>query len=180
MAVFDFWRPKQHISGFPLSFFFSFLSLVYLVSVPSLHSIFSQSVVSVCGTLERVKGRKMITFDHSPLKLGERATCAHTHALTHKQAAMMDERSYTKGVNMIHGSFVGISPTHMHASVPIYFQLCPYSWNALFHQRVFFIMPDDSTSGSLLATKRATLSEHQRQERRREHSTHCLKPCHGG
>lgn len=35
------------------------------------------------------------------------ATCAHKHK------GMMDERSYTKGANMIHASFVVISPPHI-------------------------------------------------------------------
>lgn len=61
-------------------------------------------------------------------------TCPHAHK--HKHIAMMDERSYTKGVNMIHGSFVGISPTHIHMNVHTRTQLYLYFRNALFCQHI--------------------------------------------
>lgn len=54
----------------------------------------------------------------------------------------MDERSHTKDVNMIHGSFVGISPTHIHVNARACSRLRLYFRNALFCQHIFFIMPD--------------------------------------
>lgn len=43
---------------------------------------------------------------------------------------------FTKGVNMIHGSFVGISPTHIHMNVHTRSQLYLYSRNSLFCQHI--------------------------------------------
>lgn len=47
---------------------------------------------------------------------------------------MMDERSYAKGVNMIHGFFAGIGPTHM--NVHTHSRLYLYLRNALFCQHI--------------------------------------------
>lgn len=66
------------------------------------------------------------------------ATCTQTGTNT----AMMDGRSHAKGVNMIHGSFVGIRPyTHTHEcsqtlSTVLVFQQCTLL------STHFFIMPD--------------------------------------
>lgn len=60
----------------------------------------------------------MITFTHSLVKLEARQELAraHRHTLTHTHRWQM-KRSLAKSVNMIHGFFIAISPTHMHINV---------------------------------------------------------------
>lgn len=111
----------------------------------------------------------MITFAHSRVKLGARA---------HKHAAMMDGGSCARGVNVIHGSFVGISPARIHMNVRTL--SAPYFRNALFCQHISLLCQMDSTSGTSRATKPTTLFECQQQERSREHSTHCLQSVTAG
>lgn len=123
-----------------LFFFFFFVRLSCLfsfVSSPLIQSFLN--LVLLSPVREQVKGRKMITFTHSLVKLGD---CRLSGAHTHTHTALMDERSHTKDVNMIHGSFVGISPTHIHVNARACSWLCLYFRNALFCQHIFFIMPD--------------------------------------
>lgn len=98
------------ITLFFFFFFFICLSCLFsFVSSPLIQSFLN--LVLLSPVREQVKGRKMITFTHSLVKLGDcRLSGAHTHT------ALMDERSHTKDVNMIHGSFVDISATHIHVN----------------------------------------------------------------
>lgn len=120
----------------PLAFSFFPPSFVYLV--PSFNLC---SICCFCHGFGRTgQGQENDNIHSFSAQIRRAATCtqAHAHIRTDvcEHAAMMDERSHTWGVNMIHGSFVGISPPHRHTHVLTHSQLYFISENALFCQHV--------------------------------------------
>lgn len=93
----------------------------------------------------------------------------------------MDERSRAKGVNMIHGSFVGISPARAHT------RACSHTLNCTVFQKCTLlsthslIMPDGFHLWHFTSNKNLLhcLNVNNKREGR-EHSTHCLQSVTAG
>lgn len=115
VAAVYFWRLKQHLSHYPALLFPPPRRLFSFVSSPP-HSIFPQSAASVSGA-GTGQGQENDNIRSFSGQIRSAATCRLPGAHARERTALMDERSHTKDVNMIHGSFVGISPTHIHANV---------------------------------------------------------------